>query len=156
MRGDHLLELLALGVTDAVARALGALEVALEGALDRLEVLAQVVNQGLKEVLQRFATDATYTGPSLTTIALGRLHSKQNTMGEGSLMAALGLLAKWPVATKKLLSLVGGIKARADKKGAEKLKKEFVDDPKMKTIHDPIAERVLRFAKESFVYSVAE
>ncbi|MFO0728388.1 MAG: hypothetical protein U1E65_31725 [Myxococcota bacterium] len=65
-------------------------------------------------------------------------------------------MAKWPVATKKLLSLVGGIKARADKKGAEKLKKEFVDDPKMKTIHDPIAERVLRFAKESFVYSVAE
>ena len=37
MRGEHLLQLRALGVTDGVARALGALEVALEGALDRLE-----------------------------------------------------------------------------------------------------------------------
>lgn len=65
-------------------------------------------------------------------------------------------IAKWPAATKKLLSLAAGVKARADKKGAEKLKKDYVDDAKMKaTIHAPVAERLLRFSKESFVYSVS-
>jgi hypothetical protein len=52
-----------------------------------------------------------------------------------------------------MMKLVGGIKAKGDRAGAEALIKKFVDSSEV-VPHDTIKERVLRHPKASFVYSV--
>jgi hypothetical protein len=50
---------------------------------------------------------------------------------------------------------VAQIKGKGDKARAEKLVKEYVDvTGDKKKVHEVIAERVLRAAKPSFVYSI--
>jgi hypothetical protein len=50
---------------------------------------------------------------------------------------------------------VAQIKGKGDKARAEKLVKEYVDvTAEKKKVHEVIAERVLRAAKPSFVYSI--
>jgi hypothetical protein len=62
---------------------------------------------------------------------------------------------KLPKAIADLEKVVLGIKGKGDKAGAEKLKKEFVDDDgPWKTLRGVIQERWLRAPKASFVYSV--
>jgi hypothetical protein len=56
-------------------------------------------------------------------------------------------------AVDDMMKLVGGIKARGDKAGAEALIKKYVDSSDV-VPHDTIKERFLRHAKPSFVYSV--
>jgi hypothetical protein len=64
-------------------------------------------------------------------------------------------LEKFPAVTKKMASVVVGIKARGDKKLAESLREEFVDrDGQGKELLGVIKERWLRAPKASFVYSV--
>lgn len=59
---------------------------------------------------------------------------------------------KFPVACEKLMRDVARVKAKNDKKGAEGLAKKYVEGVKIPQAK--IAERVLRFPKNSFVYSV--
>lgn len=59
---------------------------------------------------------------------------------------------KFPAACEKLMRQVAQIKARNDKAGAEALAKRHVDGASVP--QSAIAERVLRFPKNSFVYSV--
>jgi hypothetical protein len=50
---------------------------------------------------------------------------------------------------------VAGIKARGDKKAAEKLIAEWVDVAgEKKALHEVITERVLRQPKQSFLYAI--
>ncbi|MEW5850226.1 MAG: hypothetical protein AB2A00_15665 [Myxococcota bacterium] len=64
-------------------------------------------------------------------------------------------LEKFPPAIKKMGAAVVSVKGKGDKKAAEALKKEFVDDAgQWKTLRDVITERWLRSPKASFVYSV--
>jgi hypothetical protein len=58
---------------------------------------------------------------------------------------------KMPAAVEKLMKLAGQIKAKGDKKGAEKLVKTYVDGQVVP--FREITERVLRLPKASFVYS---
>ncbi|MGI5861342.1 MAG: hypothetical protein ACOX6T_04695 [Myxococcales bacterium] len=58
---------------------------------------------------------------------------------------------KMPAAVEKLMKLAGQIKAKGDKKGAEKLVKTYVDGQVVP--FKEITERVLRLPKASFVYS---
>jgi hypothetical protein len=55
-------------------------------------------------------------------------------------------------AVDKLMKVVGGLKARGDKAGAEALAKKYVDSAKVP--QKQITERVLRFPKPSFVYGI--
>jgi hypothetical protein len=65
-------------------------------------------------------------------------------------------LKKFPAAVKAMMKLVGGIKSRGDKAGAEKLIAEDVDvTGDKKALHEVITERVLRAPRASFLYSVA-
>jgi hypothetical protein len=65
-------------------------------------------------------------------------------------------LDKWPAEVKKLGQKVLGIKASGDKKGADSLVREFVDDDgTWKTLRGTITERWLRSPKATFVYSVS-
>jgi hypothetical protein len=57
-----------------------------------------------------------------------------------------------PVACEKLMQTVARIKARNDKAGAEALAKKYVDGNQ--NLQAAIVERMLRFPKNSFVYSV--
>jgi hypothetical protein len=57
-------------------------------------------------------------------------------------------------AVEEIMKLVGGIKARGDKKAAEGLLKKYVDSSDV-VPHELIRERFLRHPKASFVYSVA-
>ena len=59
---------------------------------------------------------------------------------------------KLPAACEKLMKLVATIKARNDKAGAEALAKKYADGGKVP--QSAIAERVLRFQKNSFVYAL--
>jgi hypothetical protein len=64
-------------------------------------------------------------------------------------------LDKFPAAVKSLMVEVAQIKGKGDKARAEKLVKEYVDvTGDKKKVHEVIAERVLRAAKPSFVYSI--
>ena len=64
-------------------------------------------------------------------------------------------LDKFPAVVETLMKDVAGIKARGDKRGAEKLKKAYVDvDGERKKLMDTITERWLRAPKASFVYAV--
>ena len=64
-------------------------------------------------------------------------------------------LAKWPSTVKSMLTEVAGIKARGDRAGGEKLIKQYVDvTGELKSMHDVIAERMLRAPKASFVYAI--
>ncbi len=64
--------------------------------------------------------------------------------------------ARLPAAVEKLEQAVLGIKARADRKGAEALKAKYVDaKDRFATIKSAIAERYQRTPKANFVYSVA-
>ncbi|MEO8307544.1 MAG: hypothetical protein ABI616_05845 [Pseudomonadota bacterium] len=65
--------------------------------------------------------------------------------------------AKLPVAVEKLEVTVLGIKARADRKGAETLLAKYVDDKDdaYAGVKAAITERYLRSPKASFVYSVS-
>ena len=56
-------------------------------------------------------------------------------------------------AIEEMMKLVGGIKSRGDKAGAEALIKKYVDSKDI-VPHDTITERFLRHPKASFVYSV--
>jgi len=56
-------------------------------------------------------------------------------------------------AVDDMMKLVGGIKARGDRAGAEALLKKYVDSSEI-VPHDTIKERFLRHPKASFVYSV--
>jgi hypothetical protein len=56
-------------------------------------------------------------------------------------------------AVDEMMKLVGGLKARGDRAGAEALIKKYVDSSDV-VPHDTIKERFLRHAKPSFVYSV--
>jgi hypothetical protein len=63
---------------------------------------------------------------------------------------------KLPAAVEKLEKEVLGIKARADRKGAEALKAKHVDaKDQFADIRAAIAERYLRTPKANFVYSIA-
>ncbi|MNC90366.1 hypothetical protein D3C83_64560 [compost metagenome] len=57
-----------------------------------------------------------------------------------------------PVACEKLMQTVARIKAKNDKAGAEALAKKYVDGNQ--SLQAAIVERMLRFPKNSFVYSV--
>jgi hypothetical protein len=59
---------------------------------------------------------------------------------------------KVPAAVDKMMKTVGGLKARADRAGAEALAKKYVDGPTVP--QKTIAERWLRSPKQSFVYGV--
>ena len=56
-------------------------------------------------------------------------------------------------AIEEMMSVVGGIKSRGDRAGAEALIKKYVDSSEV-VPHDTIKERFLRHPKPSFVYSV--
>lgn len=58
-------------------------------------------------------------------------------------------------AVRKLMKEVMRIKATGDKKAALALAKSYVDDEKAQLLHEVIAERWLRAAKSTFVYSVS-
>jgi hypothetical protein len=55
-------------------------------------------------------------------------------------------------AVDKLMKVVGGLKAKADKNGADALAKKYVDGPRVP--QKQITERVLRFPKPAFVYGI--
>src|SRR5688500_5276483 len=55
-------------------------------------------------------------------------------------------------AVDEMMTLVGGIKARGDKKAAEELAAKYVDGTVVP--HAVVAERFLRFPKANFVYAV--
>ena len=61
---------------------------------------------------------------------------------------------KLPAAIEKLEKRVLKIKAKGNRKDAERLVKEWVDGKKVKALHQTITERVLRNQKSSFVYSI--
>ena len=61
-------------------------------------------------------------------------------------------LAKFPAAVDKLMKLVGAIKSKGDRKAAEALVKDLVDGDVVP--YKIIADRVLRYPKVSFVYSL--
>lgn len=64
-------------------------------------------------------------------------------------------MKKYPAAVKAMMKLVGGLKSRGDKAGAEKLIAEDVDvTGDKKALYDTITERVLRAPKASFLYAV--
>lgn len=64
-------------------------------------------------------------------------------------------MAAYAPAAKKLMGVVAGIKARGDKKGAEKLKADFVDaKDELAGLREVIAERMLRSPKATFVYTL--
>ena len=77
------------------------------------------------------------------------------TAANGKDLGAFALhLDKWERATEKLMKQVGRIKARNDKRGAEKLIEKYVNDEKK--IHQAlISERVLRHPKATFVYALS-
>jgi hypothetical protein len=59
---------------------------------------------------------------------------------------------KFPAAAEKMMKLVGGIKGKADKAGAEALAKKYVDG---NAVPQPlITERELRYPRQSFVYAI--
>ena len=63
---------------------------------------------------------------------------------------------KWPAAVADLATRVLRIKSRGDRLGAERLKKEWVDDDNdWKRLRQVIAERWLRVPSGTFVYSVS-
>ncbi len=62
-------------------------------------------------------------------------------------------LEKFPAAVQKLMKKVGRIKAKNQKKEAEKLIELYVDDEE-KVHQELIAERILRHPKASFVYAL--
>ncbi|MEN9797630.1 MAG: hypothetical protein RL653_1326, partial [Pseudomonadota bacterium] len=65
-------------------------------------------------------------------------------------------LSKWKPTVDALAKRVLQAKGRGDKKDAEAMKKEFVDDGKSAWVqlHGVIKERWLRAPKATFVYSV--
>ncbi|MBX5483531.1 MAG: hypothetical protein IRZ16_17045 [Myxococcaceae bacterium] len=64
-------------------------------------------------------------------------------------------LPKWPETTKAMLKTVAGIKARGDRKEAERLVADDVDvTGDLKHLHEVITERVLRAPKASYVYAI--
>jgi hypothetical protein len=76
------------------------------------------------------------------------------TAANGTDTGAFSLrLDKWERAVEKLMKQVGRIKARNDKRGAQKLIDRYVND-KQKVRQDLIAERVLRHPKATFVYAL--
>jgi hypothetical protein len=82
-------------------------------------------------------------------------HAEEKTSG-GADTGCLELkLDKLPPVVEALMKEVGGIKARGDKRAADKLKKAYVDVAgDRKKLLDTITERWLRAPKASFVYSV--
>jgi hypothetical protein len=77
------------------------------------------------------------------------------TAANGTDAGAFSLrLDKWERAVEKLMKQVGRIKARNDKRGAQKLIDRYVND-KGKVRQDLIAERVLRHPKATFVYALS-
>jgi hypothetical protein len=77
------------------------------------------------------------------------------TAANGKDVGALSIhYEKMPAAVEKLMKLVGGLKAKGDRAGAEALAKKYVDTAKSVVPHKTIAERWLRNPKSSFVYSV--
>ncbi len=61
--------------------------------------------------------------------------------------------AKMPDTVQRLMKLVGSLKAQGNRNGAEELAKKFVDGSVVP--QERIAERMLRFPKANFVYSVS-
>jgi hypothetical protein len=62
---------------------------------------------------------------------------------------------KIPASVKSLMTTVAQIKGRGDKTAADKLVKDFVDvTGDKKKVHEVITERLTRFPKQSFVYSI--
>ena len=59
---------------------------------------------------------------------------------------------KFPAAVDKLMVTVGGLKAKADRSGAEQLSKKYVDGTVVP--HKAIAERSLKFPQPNFVYAI--
>lgn len=96
----------------------------------------------------------------LAAIQLGILMEEGAVVWDASAKAANGTdtgafalhFEKFPAACEKLMRVVAQIKARGDKKGAEALAKSHVEGARVP--QSIIAERVLRFPKNSFVYSV--
>lgn len=99
----------------------------------------------------------------LASMQLGFLMKEKAIAWKADVLAANGKdqgcfeldTAAYPPAAKKMMGVVAGIKARADKKGAEALKAEFVDaKDQLATLRDVIQERMLRSPKATFVYSL--
>ena len=96
----------------------------------------------------------------LAAIQLGVLMDEGAVVWDPSAPAANGSdvgafklnFEKFPTACEKLMRDVARVKAKNDKKGAEGLAKKYVEGDKIP--QGKIAERVLRFPKNSFVYSV--
>lgn len=61
-------------------------------------------------------------------------------------------LDKMPAAAEKLMATIGAIKAKGDRAAAEALAKKYVDGPTVP--QKVIAERMLRFPRQSLVYAV--
>ena len=96
----------------------------------------------------------------LAAIQLGFLMDEGALVFDAEAMAANGTdkgafvikFDKLVPAVDKLMKVVGGLKAKADKAGADALAKKYVDGPKVP--QKQITERVLRFPKPSFVYGI--
>ncbi|MGH7280824.1 MAG: hypothetical protein ACRELY_04820, partial [Polyangiaceae bacterium] len=97
----------------------------------------------------------------LSAIQLGFLTEEGAVKFDPNAMAANGVdkgalvvdMDKVPAAVEKLMKKVGTIKATGDKAGAEALIARYVDSDQF-VPQKAIAERMLRFPKASFVYSV--
>jgi hypothetical protein len=98
----------------------------------------------------------------LAAIEVGFLLQEGALKYDPAAMAANGIdkgafsfeLEKLPAAIEKLAGVVAKIKAKGDKKGAEQLVAEHVDNDKAKGLHAVISERMLRAPRASFVYAV--
>ncbi len=96
----------------------------------------------------------------LAAIQVGFLMNEGAITFDAEMMAANGAdkgaftlhFDKMPAAVEKLMKVAGQLKAKGDKKGAEKIVKTYVDG-KLVPFQE-ITERVLRLPKASFVYSL--
>ncbi len=98
--------------------------------------------------------------PQLAAIQVGFLMDDGALTFDANAMAANGTdkgaftlhADRLPASSEKLMKLVGGIKAQANRAAAEELSKKYVDGDTVP--HKLIAERELRFPKASFVYAI--
>lgn len=98
----------------------------------------------------------------LAAIQLGVLQKEKALVWQPEKLAANGKdkgcmdidAAKFRAAVPKLAKITVGLKARGDKKVAEKLVKDYIESQAAKDQQKIIAERWLRAPKASFIYSV--
>ena len=98
--------------------------------------------------------------PQLAAIQVGFLIDEGAVVYKGDGPAANGkdqgaftlVLDRWPAAVAKMMKVVGHIKASGDRAAAEALVEKYVRGGTLPMA--VIAERYLRFPKQSFVYAI--